>query len=121
MQWKFWSGCTGFLCPVAKVAAHLCFNIQNVDIPMGQVVQSVDSLTSSLVVKMLTVLVIQYLIHRYFCWENVSSFCKCKSYSHFFSKNISIYAIFNDQSFNDKLTNDIVSFEQMGPGYIWWR
>ena len=35
----------------------------------------------------------------------------------FFSKNISIYAIFNDQSFNDMLTNDIVSFEQLGPVY----
>ena len=33
----------------------------------------------------------------------------------FFSKNISIYAIFNDQSFDDSLTNDIVSFEQLGP------
>ena len=48
-----------------------------------------------------------------FLLKNVSSFCKCKSYSHFFSKNISI---FNDQSFNDTLTNDIVSFEQLGPG-----
>ena len=38
------------------------------------------------------------------------------SYSRFFSKNISIYAIFNDQNFNDKLANDIVSFEQLGPG-----
>ena len=45
----------------------------------------------------------------------MSSFCKCKSYSHFFSKNISVYAIFNDQSFNDTLTNGIVSFEQLGP------
>ena len=27
-----------------------------------------------------------------------------------------IYAIFNDQSFNDTLTNDIISFEQLGPG-----
>ena len=35
----------------------------------------------------------------------------------FFSKNISIYAIFNDQSFNVMLTNDIVSFEQLGPGF----
>ena len=35
----------------------------------------------------------------------------------FFSKNISIYAIFNDQRFNNKLTNDIVNFEQIGPGY----
>ena len=32
-----------------------------------------------------------------------------------FSKNINVYAIFNDQSFNNKLTNDIVSFEQLGP------
>ena len=44
------------------------------------------------------------------------SFCKCKSYSHFFSKTISVYAIFNDQSFNELLTNDIISFEQLGPG-----
>ena len=41
-----------------------------------------------------------------------------KSYSHFFSKNISIYAIFNDQIFNDTLTNDIISFEQLGPDYL---
>ena len=33
----------------------------------------------------------------------------------FFSKNNSIYAIFNDQSFNDTLTNDIFIFEQLGP------
>ena len=37
-----------------------------------------------------------------------------------FSKNISahVYAIFNDQSFNDTLTNDIVSFEQLGPDIL---
>ena len=34
----------------------------------------------------------------------------------FFSTNITLYAIFNDQSFNDTLTNDIVSFEQLGLG-----
>ena len=74
--------------------------------------------TGLLVVKMLTVLVfkVQYLIYSYFCCKNVSSFCKCKSYSHFFSKNISLYAIFNDQNFNNTLTNDIISFEQLGPG-----
>ena len=32
--------------------------------------------------------------------------------------NISVYAIFNDQSFNDTLTNDIVSFEQLGLGFF---
>ena len=35
-----------------------------------------------------------------------------------FSKNISVCAIFNDQSFNDMLTNDFVSFEQLGPDYL---
>ena len=37
-----------------------------------------------------------------------------KSYLHFSSKNTSLYAVFNDQSLNDKLTNDIISSEQLG-------
>ena len=62
-------------------------------------------------VKMLIVLVSTISNSQVFLQKkNVSSFCKCKSYSHFFSKNISVYAIFNDQSFNDTLTNDIVGF-----------
>ena len=60
-------------------------------------------------VKILTVLVSTISNSQVFLLSNVSSFCKCKSYSHFFSKYISIYAIFNDQSFNNTLTNDIVS------------
>ena len=36
--------------------------------------------------------------------------------NHIFSKYISIYAIFNGQSFNDTLTNDIVSLERLDPG-----
>ena len=36
----------------------------------------------------------------------------------FFSKNVSVYAIFNAQNFNDSLTNDIVSFEQLGPVFL---
>ena len=39
----------------------------------------------------------------------------------FFSKNISIYATFNDQFFNDTLTNDIISFKQLGPGIYKYR
>ena len=39
----------------------------------------------------------------------------------FFSKNISVYAIFNYQSFNTKLTNDMVSFEQLGPLKLWYK
>ena len=34
----------------------------------------------------------------------------------FCSKNISVYAIFDEQRFNDTLINDIVSFEQLDPG-----
>ena len=64
------------------------------------VVQSIVSLTSSLVVKMLTVLV------RIISDSQVVLL-----------KNISIYAMFNNQSFNDTLTNDNVSFEQVGPDF----
>ena len=83
----------------------------------GPVVQSLVSLMSLLVVKMLTVLVSTISNSQVFLLKKVSSFCKWKSYSHFFSKNISIYAILNDQSFNDMLTNDIISFEQLGPEF----
>ena len=51
----------------------------------GPVVQSIVGLTSSLVVKMLTVLVLQYQ-QSYFRWKNVSSFCK-----HIFSAKILAY------------------------------
>ena len=81
----------------------------------GSDVQSIISLSSLLVVNLLTVLINTISNSQAFLLKNVSSFCKCKSYSHFFSKNISIYAIFNDQSFNDTLTNNIVSFVQLGP------
>ena len=68
-------------------------------------------------VKILTVLVITISNAQVFLLKKVSSFCKCKNYSHFFSKNISVYVIFNDQSFNDTLTNDVVSFQQLGHDY----
>ena len=64
-------------------------------------------------VKMLIILVSTMSNSQVFLLKNVSSFCKCKSYSHSSAKNICVYAIFNDQSFNDTLTNDIVSFEQL--------
>ena len=35
----------------------------------------------------------------------------------FFIKNISVFFIFKDQGFNDMLTNNIVSFEQLGPDF----
>ena len=64
----------------------------------GPVVQSIVSLTSSLMVKVLTVLVSKVSNSQVFLLKkNVSSFCICESYSHFFSKDIIIYAIFNNQ------------------------
>ena len=45
----------------------------------------------------------------------MSSFCK--SYSHFFSKKFQHICISLDVNFNESLTNDIVSFEQLGPDF----
>ena len=39
----------------------------------------------------------------------------CKSYSHFFSKKFQHICVSVDVNFNESLTNDIVSFEQLGP------
>ena len=43
---------------------------------------------------------------------------QCKSYSHFFSKKFQHICVSLDVNFNELLTNDIVSFEQLGPGLI---
>ena len=55
--------------------------------------------------KMINVLVSIISNSQLILLKNVNSCCKC----------IIIYAIFYDQSFNDTLTTDIVSFEQLGP------
>ena len=39
----------------------------------------------------------------------------CKSYSHFFSKKYQHICVSLDVNFNESLTNDVVSFEQLGP------
>ena len=46
------------------------------------------------------------------------AFANAKATHNSFSENIIVYAIFNDQSFNDMLTNDIVSFEELGPDVL---
>ena len=45
----------------------------------------------------------------------MSSFC---SYSHFFSKKFQRICVSPDVNFNESLTNDVVSFEQLGPGFV---
>ena len=60
----------------------------------GPVVQSIVNFTSLLVVKILIVLVSTISNSQVFLLKkNASSFCICKSYSHFFSKSISVHAI----------------------------
>ena len=39
----------------------------------------------------------------------------CKNYSHFFSKKYQNICVSLDVNFNESLTNNIVSFEQLGP------
>ena len=94
--------------PLPAARPSSTFSLQNKKIYLGPVVQSVASLTSSLVVKLLTVLV------------STGTFAeKMWVAFHIFSAKIySVYAIFNDRSFNDTLTNDIVSFEQLGPIHL---
>ena len=83
---------------------------QKLDTHQGPVVQSVVSLTSSLRVISLTVLADSvYNILIFFAEKNVSS------YSHFFSKKFQHICVSLDVNFNESLTNDAVSFEQLGP------
>ena len=75
---------------------------------LGPVVQSVVSLTSLLRVILLTLLVDS--IHNiliFFAEKNGSSFCK--KFQHI--------CVSLDINFNESLTNNVVSFEQPGPGY----
>ena len=61
-------------------------------------------------VKMLTVLVNTISNSQAFLLK------KCEKLTHIFSAKILVsMPIFNDQGFNDMLTNDIVSFEQLSP------
>ena len=45
----------------------------------------------------------------------MSSFCTAKATHIFFSKKIQHICVSLDINFNESLTNDIVSFEQLGP------
>ena len=73
----------------------------------GPVVQSVVSLTSSLRVISLTVLADSIYNILIFFAENCDS--------HFFSKKFKHICISLNVKFNESLTNDVVSFEQLGP------
>ena len=82
---------------------------------LAPVVQSVVSLTSSLRVISSTVLAdTLHNIPIFFAEKMWVAFAQ-QSYSHFFSKKFQHICISLDVNFNESLTNDIVSFEQLGP------
>ena len=81
---------------------------------LGPVVQSIVSLTSSLRVISLTVLA-DSIYNILICFAE--KMWVAKSYSHFFSKKFQHICVSLDVNFNESLTNDIVSFEQLGP--VW--
>ena len=82
----------------------------------GPVVQSVVSLMSLLRVISLTVLTDSVHNIQKFLAEKMWD---CKSYSHFFSKKFQHICVSLDVNFNESLTKDIVSFEQLGPDCVW--
>ena len=83
----------------------------------GPVVQSVVSLTSSLRVISLTILTDSiYNILIFFAEKMWVAFALQKLLT-FFSKKFWHICVSLDLSFNELLTNDVVSFEQLGPGW----
>ena len=83
---------------------------------LGPVVQSVVSLTSSLKVISLTILADSiYKILIFFAEKMWVAFALQKLLT-FFNKKYQHICVSFDINFNESLTNDIVSFEQLGPG-----
>ena len=63
---------------------------------------------------LLVILIIKYGIYaNIFCWKNVSSFCICKSYSHFFSKNTCALDIVLTRTFNISTTKELVKLTML--------
>ena len=104
------------------VAAQMYWR-KNKNGAQGPVVQSVVSLTSSLRVISLTsslrVILLTVLadsIYNILIFFAEKMWVAFASYSHFFSKKFQHIWVSLNVNFNESLTNDIVSFEQLGPG-----
>ena len=50
-----------------------------------------------------------------FCWKKLEKLLHCKRFSYFFNKKDWYIWDINIWNFNVSLTNDVVSFEQLGP------
>ena len=86
---------------------------------LGPVVQNVVRLTS--LFRVISITVLADSIHNIlisFAEKMWAAFAlHCKSYSHFFSKKFQNICVSLDVNFNESLTNNIVSFEQLGPEF----
>ena len=82
---------------------------------LGPVVQSVVSLTSSIRVISLTVLA--DLIHSILIFFAEKMWVAFATHIFFFSIKFQHTRVSLDVNFNESLTNDVVSFEQLGPGF----
>ena len=87
------------------------------NVNLGPVVQSVVSLTSSLRVISLTVLADSIYSILIFLLKNVSA-CTAKATHIFFQQKFQHICVSPDVNFNDALTNDNVSFKQLGQGHL---
>ena len=87
----------------------------NTYLNLGPVVQSIVSLTESLVNDSLSLLVRLKSSVLIFFAEKCEELLHCKSSSHFFGKKWQCFYVWYVWNFNVTLTNDVVSFEQLGP------
>ena len=88
-------------------------------INQGPVVQSIISLTRSLRVISLTVLADSiYNILIFLAEKKVSSFCTSKATHIFFSKKFQHICVSLNVNFNESITKDVISFEQLGPEHV---
>ena len=79
------------------------------------VVQSIVSLMSSLRGQLVKCFRLYNKIHWYFLLKKWERLLHCKSFSHFFNKKYWHISDISVWKFNETLTNDVVSFEQLGP------
>ena len=74
------------------------------------VVQSIDSLTSLLMISSFTVVAKYFQTHKYFCCKNVSSFCDAKATHNFFSKKYQCICNISERNLNVTLADNFVKF-----------
>ena len=94
----------------ATAASQVSVSLSLIIDDLGPVVQSIVSLTSLLVVKILTVLETTVSNSQVFLLKNVSSFCKCKGYSYFSTKILVYMPYLFTSVLTTSLNNNIVSF-----------